>query len=137
MWVLFGLVCVVVAVFWCALAKSPAMVEICWMPVWLGKWADDYPIFRNFPAFALLSFLVTLLLAGLSATQRALTLLAITIVSAIGASLIGVGLEFAQLWIPERSFDLLDIAWTLAGAITGALLAIPLLLLALPKSSND
>jgi VanZ family protein len=48
-----------------------------------------------------------------------------------------VGLEFAQLWIPARSFDLLDIAWTLAGAMTGALLAIPLLLLALQKTRND
>lgn len=134
---LFGLLCVVVSVFWCALAKSPAMVEICWMPVWLGKQADAYPIFRNFPAFALLSFFVSLSLGVLGGIRRVLNPLAVTIVSAFFASAVGVGLEFAQLWIPARSFDLLDIAWTLAGAMTGALLAIPLLLLALQKTRND
>ena len=107
------------------------------MPAWLGKWADAYPIFRNFPAFALLSFVTTFALMSWSVIQRTLNSLAVAIISWLGVSLIGVALEFAQIWIPARSFDLLDIAWTLAGAFMGSLIALPLLIIAFPKTEDD
>jgi hypothetical protein len=132
-----GLACVLAAVFWCALSKSPLMVEICWMPAWLGKWADAYPILRNFPAFALLSFIASLALANFTCMRRTISNLSVAIISWLGVSLIGVALEFAQIWIPSRSFDLLDIAWTLAGAFAGALVGLPLLILAFPKTGDD
>jgi len=132
-----GLACMLAAVLWCALSKSPLMVEICWIPAWLGKWADAYPVLRNFPAFALFSFIASMALASFNRKRRTITSLSVAIISWLGVSLIGVALEFAQVWIPSRSFDLLDIAWTLVGAFTGALSAYPLLILALPKTGDD
>jgi VanZ family protein len=113
------------------------MVEICWIPAWLGKWADAYPVLRNFPAFALFSFIASMALASFNRKRRTITSLSVAIISWLGVSLIGVALEFAQIWIPSRSFDLLDIAWTLVGAFTGALLAYPLLIIAFPKTGDD
>jgi hypothetical protein len=134
---LVGLAYVLVAVFWCALTKSPLMAEVYWIPSWLGKWADAYPVFRNFPAFALFSFISSLVLSSSKSIQRTVPPLTIVIISWLGVSVLGVGLEFAQLWIPTRSFDLSDIAWTLAGAFTGAFLALLPLLLAFQKPGDD
>ena len=106
------------------------------MPAWLGRWADAYPMFRNFPAFALLSFVATFALMSWNVIQRTLNPLAVAIISWAGASLLGVGLEFAQLWIPSRSFDLLDIGWTLAGAFTGALLALAIWTIVFKKNGR-
>ena len=37
---------------------------------------------------------------------------------------LGTGLEIAQLWIPYRKFDLMDIFWSAAGALAGSLVLV-------------
>ena len=41
----------------------------------------------------------------------------------IAVSLFGVLLEYLQIWLPARVFDPYDIAWSIAGAFAGSVLA--------------
>lgn len=108
------------AVVWCAMAPSPDLVRITWMPVWLGKWADANPTFRNFPAFAVLGFVF--FVVGIAFFQRVPPFF-LAILSAFSASVVAVCLEVLQLALPGRFFDSADIFWSVAGAITGASLS--------------
>jgi hypothetical protein len=111
------------AVVWCAAAPSPDLALIIWMPVWLGKWANAYPTFRNFPAFAVLGF-VFFVAGGVFFRRTPPVFLAV--LSACSASVVAVGLEFLQLSLPGRFFDSADIAWSVAGAAAGTVFAFAL-----------
>lgn len=105
------------AVVWCALAPSPDLVHIGWMPRWLGGWADANPTFRNFPAFGALAVGFFLAAAACFRFWRAGKLAGL---AAIAASFVAVVLEVVQVFLPGRFFDPADIAWSVAGAIVGA-----------------
>jgi len=111
------------AVVWCAAAPSPDLALIIWMPVWLGKWANAYPTFRNFPAFAVLGFVF--FVAGAAFFRRTPPVF-LAVLSACSASVVAVGLEFLQLSLPGRFFDPADIAWSVAGAAAGTVFAFAL-----------
>lgn len=103
----------------CALASSPDMKSISWLPRSLARWADTEPTFRNFPAFAVLSFAATLfsflLVRSVSAASAFHALIVVSAFSVV--------LEFSQFWLPGRCFDRLDIAWSVTGALSGAVAA--------------
>ena len=50
-------------------------------------------------------------------------LLALALFCSIMVSLFGVLLECLQIWLPTRFFDPYDIAWSIAGAFAGSILA--------------
>jgi VanZ family protein len=112
----FFLAGIVLAAAACALAPSPDMKSLAWLPRFVARWADAEPTFRNFPAFAALAFVATLFFF-LSARS-------VTADSAFYAmflvSLFSITLELVQLKLPGRFFDPLDIAWSITGSFAGS-----------------
>lgn len=118
-----GLFCVFGGVLWCALAPSPDLVNIQWMPRWIGKWADANPTFRNFPAFGILAIVFYAGGCVWFDPQRGAGRLALAFVAAVSTSAVALALETMQTQLPGRFFDPDDIAWSMAGALTGAFAA--------------
>jgi len=112
----FFLAGIVLAAAACALAPSPDMKSLAWLPRFVARWADAEPTFRNFPAFAALAFVATLFFF-LSARS-------VTADSAFYAmflvSIFSITLELVQLKLPGRFFDPLDIAWSITGSFAGS-----------------
>jgi VanZ family protein len=112
----FFLAGIVLAAAACALAPSPDMKSLTWLPRFVARWADAEPTFRNFPAFAALAFVATLFFF-LSARS-------VTADSAFYAmflvSIFSITLELVQLKLPGRFFDPLDIAWSITGSFAGS-----------------
>ena len=104
------------------LVTSPRMTAVPWIPNLIARWADSEPTFCNFPPYALATLLSTLtVLTWIRPRTRTHGLLIILGMLCLWA-LLGTGLEVAQLWIPYRKFDLMDIAWSAAGALSGSLI---------------
>jgi hypothetical protein len=120
-------------VVWCAVAPSPDLTNIPWMPGWLGHWADVNPTFRNFPAVGMLA--AFFYLAGFTwfDPRRGAGQCALAFIASVASSLVAVGLEVYQVRLPGRFFDPNDIAWSMAGALAGAAAAF---LAGLPFSSR-
>jgi hypothetical protein len=111
----------ITAVAYCSLTGSPEMVRISWIPKWVGDWADAHTTFRNFPSFGLLAavlYLAILLHRKPEQLGRG-TVLLLGVGVALFVTLLGVALEIAQLWIPTRTCDLRDMAWSGVGAFAG------------------
>ena len=85
-----------------ALRHSPFVDTLPWMPHWLGGWADQHGVSRNIVAFFALGL-------GCATLLGARTGLFVFLAA------FGTAIEVAQIWIPGRTFDLRDIAATLAG----------------------
>ena len=119
----FVLFCVFVVVLWCALAPTPDLVRIDWMPRWLGNWADAKPTFRNFPAFGILAMVFYAMGFAWFDPSRGAGQCALAFISAMTASFAAVAVEVAQVRLPGRFFDPDDIAWSMAGALCGAFVA--------------
>jgi VanZ family protein len=82
-----------------------------WLPRGVAQWADAHPQFDNFPAFGLVSLLFF-----------AVTSTAAQFLIVLGAlCLFNIGLEVAQLFMPQRHCDVWDIFWGCAGALTAGL----------------
>lgn len=112
----FLFVGMVLAAAACALAPSPDMKSLAWMPRSVARWADAEPTFRNFPAFAVLAFVVTLFLYSWArSVSGAAAFYAMFLVS-----LFSLVLEMIQLKLPDRFFDPLDIAWSITGSFAGS-----------------
>ena len=118
-----GLVGVFGVVLWCALAPSPDLVNIEWMPKWIGKWADANPTFRNFPAFGILAMVFYAAGFAWFDPARGAGQCALAFIAAVTASIAAVAMEVAQVRLPGRFFDPNDIAWSMAGALAGAFVA--------------
>ena len=56
--------------------------------------------------------------------RRRITRFSIILGMLVFWTLLGAGLEIAQLWIPYRKFDLLDISWSVVGALAGSTLSL-------------
>jgi glycopeptide antibiotics resistance protein len=116
------------AIVWVTLASLPQMTTVPWIPNWLAKWADSEPTFRNFPPYAIATLLSTLTaLAWIRPRTRRQGLLVILGMLCLW-TLLGTGLECAQLRLPYRKFDLLDITWSVVGALAGSVLSLLCLL---------
>jgi hypothetical protein len=107
-------------VLWCAIAPSPDLVKIEWMPRWIGKWADANPTFRNFPAFGILAMVFYAAGFAWFDPARGAGQCALAFIAAVTASFAAVAMEVAQVRLPGRFFDPDDIAWSMAGALAGA-----------------
>ena len=117
-----------VAIALVTLETSPQMTMVSWIPKFISRWADAEPTFRNFPPYALATLLSTLTaLTWIRPRTRSHGLLIILGMLCLWA-LLGTGLECAQLWLPYRKFDLLDITWSVVGALAGSALSLPWLL---------
>jgi len=113
------------AIVWVTLETSPQMTTVSWIPKFVSRWADAEPTFRNFPPYALATLLSTLTaLAWIRPRTRTHSLLIILGMLCLW-TLLGTGLECAQLWLPYRKFDLLDITWSLVGVLAGSALSLP------------
>ncbi len=110
-------------VLWCALAPTPDLVNIEWMPRWIGKWADANPTFRTFPAFGILAMVFYAAGFAWFDPRRGAGQCALGFIAAVTAAFAAVVMEVAQVRLPGRFFDPNDIAWSMAGALTGAFVA--------------
>ena len=107
----------------CALAPSPDLQQINWIPSVIASWANEYPSFRNFPAFGFVSMCLS---CCIFCSQRPLQLhsfFKFALFSSIIVSFLGILLECLQILLPTRFFDPYDIAWSIAGAFAGSILA--------------
>ncbi len=95
-------VCVAAALAFLSLRASSHVHTVPWIPGFIGGWADTHGIVRNTAAFFAFGLLVFPLLGPGWRVALALSVFATLI-------------EVAQIWIPSRNFDLLDIAASLAG----------------------
>jgi hypothetical protein len=123
-WFLFSVfVLLTIIAIHCALAPSPDLHLIPWLPKAIATWANDYPAFRNFPAFGVVS--MSLYFCVLSWLQQVhpKRLLGLAFYCSIVVSVFGVLLECLQIWLPTRFFDPYDILWSIAGAVAGSILA--------------
>ncbi len=108
------------AIATCALAPSPNMREMAWIPSWLGEWADRNGNFRNMPVFAALAALLFFVVA---LYQRLVTRCGrwrIALGVFIATALLGASLEVAQLLLPGRHADPMDLLWMTLGAFVGS-----------------
>lgn len=85
-----------------ALRASSFIHTLPWVPRPIGLWADANGIVRNTAAFLGFGLLAFALLGHARRTV-------------VGLSAFASVIEVAQIWIPTRSFDPLDIAASLAG----------------------
>jgi hypothetical protein len=127
----------ILSAFHCALAQSPDLQQIPWLPNAIASWANDYPAFRNFPAFGVVA--MSLYFCVFSWLQQAhpQRLFGLSFFTSIAVSLFGVLLECLQIWLPTRYFDLYDIAWSVAGAFAGSSLAFFISMFSLLKRKHQ
>ena len=112
------------AIFWVTLASLPQMTSVAWIPTFVAKWADSEPTFRNFPPYAIATLLSTLTAMTWIRPRTRTHGLLIILGMLFFWTLLGTGLECAQLWLPYRKFDLLDITWSVVGALAGSTLSL-------------
>lgn len=110
----------ITAIAWAFWSGSPFMQSIPWIPDSIGRWADENPNFRNFPAFGFLAF--ALFTAALLLRGRNIALIRTALFCTLITILLATLLELLQLALPNRSADWGDILWSALGALTATLL---------------
>jgi hypothetical protein len=111
------------AAFNCALVSSPDLHNVPWLPKAIATWANAYPAFRNFPAFGVVAMSLYFCVLSWLEHFHPRRLLGLAFFCSIVVSLFGVLLECPQILLPTRFFDPYDIAWSIAGAFAGSILA--------------
>ena len=112
-----------VGAFHCALAPSPDLHHITWLPNSIASWANEYRASRNFPAFGVVSMSLYFCVLSWFKKPHLQRLIGLAFFCSIVVSLFGVLLECLQIWLPTRFFDPYDILWSIAGALAGSILA--------------
>ena len=107
----------------CALVSSPDLHNVLWFPKAIASWANEYPAFRNFPAFGVVAMSFYFCVLGWLQQVHPRRLLGLAFFCSIAVSIFGVLLECLQIWLPTRFFDPYDILWSIAGAFAGSILA--------------
>jgi hypothetical protein len=105
---------------------EPRISTVWFVPTWLGAWADENvnDNIRTAVPFAFLGIITSLCLLRVKAPSINLWCSAFQ-----WLILLAILAETGQLFIPHRSFDLMDIAWAAAGSLAGLIIpALPLLL---------
>lgn len=115
---LAGLLLLAIAI--CSLAPSSYMTEIPFIPTWLGTWADANPNFRNMPVFAALAALLFFVVTFYQPLVTRYGRWRLAFAAFIATALLGAALEVAQLLIPGRIADPMDVLWMTLGAFVGA-----------------
>lgn len=110
-------------ILFCALAPSPNMREMWWIPGWLGEWADRHGNFRNFPVFAAFAAVLVCAVTAYSPLVARYGRLRLAFGAFIATALLGISLEAAQLFLPHRWADPMDIVWSALGAFVGSTVA--------------
>jgi hypothetical protein len=113
----------ILATIHCALAPSPDLHHIPWLPNAIATWANEYPSFRNFPAFGVVAMSFYFCVFSWIKKHHPRRLFGAAFFCSIAVSLFGVLLECLQIWLPTRFFDPYDILWSIAGAFAGSILA--------------
>jgi hypothetical protein len=113
----------ILATIHCALALFPDLHHIPWLPNAIATWANEYPAFRNFPAFGVVAMSLYFCVLSCIKKPHPRRLFGAAFFCSIAVSLFGVLLECLQIWLPARVFDPYDIAWSIAGAFAGSILA--------------
>ena len=113
----------ILATIHCALAPSPDLHNVPWLPKAIATWANEYPAFRNFPAFGIVAMSLYFCVFSWLKQPHSERLLGLAFFCSIVVSLFGVLLECLQIWLPTRFFDPYDILWSIAGAFAGSILA--------------
>ena len=113
----------ILATIHCALAPSPDLHHITWLPKAIATWANDYPAFRNLPAFGVVAVILYFCVLSWFKKPHSKRLLGLAFFCSIVVSLFGVLLECLQIWLPTRFFDPYDILWSISGAFAGSILA--------------
>jgi hypothetical protein len=125
------------AILICALAPSPNMTELPFIPQWLGEWADRNPNFRNMPVFAALSALIVLVVTFDPRLVTRYGRRRLAVGAGFVTALLGVVLELLQrLFLVNRHFDWADIVWITSGAFAGVAVAWIMLMLFPPNSKQ-
>jgi len=127
----------ILATIHCALAPSPDLHHIPWLPKAIASWANDYPDFRNFPAFGVVAMSLYFCVFSWFKKPHLQKLIGAAFFCSIAVSLFGVLLECLQIWLPTRYFDLYDIAWSVAGAFAGSSLAFFISMFSLLKRKHQ
>jgi glycopeptide antibiotics resistance protein len=112
-----------VAILFCALAPSPVMREVIWIPTWLADWADRNGSFRNFPVFAVFAALLFVVATFDQQLVSRYGRWRLAFGAFIVTALLGFALEALQLLLPGRWADPMDVFWSALGALTGAVAA--------------
>jgi hypothetical protein len=107
----------------CALVSSPDLHNVPWLPKAIATWANEYPAFRNFPAFGVVAMSFYFCVLSCLEHFHLRRLLGLAFFCSIVVSIFGVLLECLQILLPTRFFDPYDIAWSIAGAFAGSILA--------------
>lgn len=107
----------------CASVSSSDLHNVPWLPNAIAIWANEYPAFRNFPAFGVVAMSLYFCVFSWIKKPHPKRLLRLTLFCSIVVSLFGVLLECLQLFLPARVFDPYDILWSIAGAFAGSILA--------------
>ena len=107
----------------CALVPSPDLHHVTWLPKAIATWANEYPAFRNFPAFGIVAMSLYFCVLSWLKQPHSKRLLGLAFFCSIAVSIFGVLLECLQILLPTRFFDPHDIAWSIAGAFAGSILA--------------
>ena len=108
----------------CALAPSPDLQQINWIPSVIASWANEYPSFRNFPAFGVVAMSLYFCVLSWLEHVHPRRLSGLAFFCSIVVSLFAVLLECLQIWLPTRFFDPYDILWSITGAFAGSFVAL-------------
>ena len=106
--VYMGALILVILICYLSWIPDPQLIHVPFIPSWLGKWADSFTRLRTGCPFIILSFLFAF---NISSKYNALISFCLLVL-----------VEWIQLFIPHRHFDLHDIFWGFAGILLGILL---------------